>query len=781
MEAKAREPGKIITFYSYKGGTGRSMALANLAWILASQGKRVLTLDWDLEAPGLHRYFYPFLLDKDLTSSDGLIDFVIKFAEAAATPGAPVPVEKADKKGRRKTRERPESNQEKGVDKDWYKPYANILRYASSLNWEFAKGGTIDFIPAGRQGPSYSTRVNSFSWQTFYERLGGGMLLELAKEWMRAQYDYVLIDSRTGVSDTSGICTLQMPDILVVCFTLNNQSIEGAGAVAESVAGAKLSKPDDTKILIFPIPTRVENSEKDKLELAREAAKERFDRFLWHIDQEKRGPYWGEVEIAYVPFYAYEEILATFGDKPFQTTSILASTERLATYVTGVETQLEPVSEVERQRVLSQYSRQKKARKGAGIRLTAPKFLFYLSYSRANSDPYLKRFYDDLASELRRRLGYGSETVGFFVPKEIESGNQWSSPLIEALQESQVLVALYSPAYFKSSHCGKEFQIFLERRRTAASIQPGSESRPAILPILWIPLRESTPPAAADIQYFTSGPAQEYARKGLRQMLKQYSQYKFDYQMVLAEFAEALIKTVEAQVLPPLLELPSFENTANAFGEPTARSAIRPSTRAGPRLVNFVYVVASRDEMQTLKDSTENYGLQGGRDWSPFSPVSLQRVGAMAQTVASEENMLSQEIPCDPDLVEKLRQTEAENNLAVIIVDRWALLISEYQRLLVEFDRQNFLNLALLVVHNDLDPEVEAARPKLERALNMTFRYHLLTESNLWRRVSTADEFRASLRQVLDLTRMRVLELGTIARPFDTASRIEKPKIFGPG
>jgi MinD superfamily P-loop ATPase len=52
---------KIITFYSYKGGAGRSMALANVAWILASNGKRVLTVDWDLEAPGLHRYYMPFL------------------------------------------------------------------------------------------------------------------------------------------------------------------------------------------------------------------------------------------------------------------------------------------------------------------------------------------------------------------------------------------------------------------------------------------------------------------------------------------------------------------------------------------------------------------------------------------------------------------------------------------------------------------------------------------------------------------------------------------------
>ncbi|HEX2209438.1 MAG TPA: P-loop NTPase, partial [Longimicrobium sp.] len=78
MEEK-RTPGRIITFYSYKGGTGRSMVLANTAWILASQGKSVLVIDWDLEAPGLHRYFQPFLTDPELTTSEGLIDFVVDY------------------------------------------------------------------------------------------------------------------------------------------------------------------------------------------------------------------------------------------------------------------------------------------------------------------------------------------------------------------------------------------------------------------------------------------------------------------------------------------------------------------------------------------------------------------------------------------------------------------------------------------------------------------------------------------------------------------------------
>jgi cellulose biosynthesis protein BcsQ len=331
-------PGRIITFYSYKGGTGRSMSLANIAWVLASNGRRVLAVDWDLEAPGLHRYFYPFLVDKELTSSDGVIDFMIDFECEAMTP----------------------LGEGETLDKDWYKPHADILRYAASLDWEFPGDGTLDFIPAGRQGDSYSSRVTSFNWQNFYDRLGGGVFLEAVKDRMREEYDYILIDSRTGVSDASGICTVQMPDALAICFTLNHQSIEGAAAVATSVYEQR--RRSGSPIQVFPIPMRVENGEKEKLERRREYARKHFDRFPAHIPYEKRGDYWGEVEVIYVPYYAYEEILAPFGDQRGHTVSLLAASERLTAHLTKDDPQgkvehLAAPPEQERRRVLAEYAR----------------------------------------------------------------------------------------------------------------------------------------------------------------------------------------------------------------------------------------------------------------------------------------------------------------------------------------------------------------------------------------------------------------------------------------
>ena len=48
---------QIISFYSYKGGVGRTIALIETAYNLVKAGKRVLLLDLDIEAPSLHNIF----------------------------------------------------------------------------------------------------------------------------------------------------------------------------------------------------------------------------------------------------------------------------------------------------------------------------------------------------------------------------------------------------------------------------------------------------------------------------------------------------------------------------------------------------------------------------------------------------------------------------------------------------------------------------------------------------------------------------------------------------
>ena len=48
---------KIISVHSYRGGTGKSNLVANLATLLALQGERVAIFDADIQSPGIHLLF----------------------------------------------------------------------------------------------------------------------------------------------------------------------------------------------------------------------------------------------------------------------------------------------------------------------------------------------------------------------------------------------------------------------------------------------------------------------------------------------------------------------------------------------------------------------------------------------------------------------------------------------------------------------------------------------------------------------------------------------------
>lgn len=339
-----KSSGKIITFYSYKGGVGRSMVLANIAWILASNGKKVLVVDWDLEAPGLHYYFRPFLEDKNLIASEGLIDLLTDFMKL--TCDTSVIVDEQD-------------------ENSWWKiPFIHNMRdYVVPLKYNSLKG-QIDFFPAGKQGSMYPRKVNSFNWDIFYEKVGGGNLIEAMKEKMREEYDYVLIDSRTGVNDTAGICTIQMPDILVVLFTGNNQSILGAKNIARSVEKQWQDDDENNSKVIFPVLSRIDNTEKDKLDLVRDYIKIKFTYFLQHLSKTEIEKYWQNVEIPYIPWYAYEEVLATFDKSLENRSSLLKAIEPLVDYLTGgnligkKKFELVAPSPAERQKIIPEFNRQ---------------------------------------------------------------------------------------------------------------------------------------------------------------------------------------------------------------------------------------------------------------------------------------------------------------------------------------------------------------------------------------------------------------------------------------
>jgi formylglycine-generating enzyme required for sulfatase activity len=456
---EARPAGQITTFYSYKGGTGRTMLLANVAWILASSGKRVLAVDWDLEAPGLHHYFHPFLIDPRLEATDGLIDMVVEYSREAVTPD------------------------EKIGGTDWLDRAADVRRFVAGVDWKFPNGGLIHLLPAGRQNASFSVRVNTFQWTDFYERLKGGAFLELLKKKIQCDhgYDHILIDSRTGVSDSSGICTVQMPTRLVVCFGASEQSIQGCATVASSVwnqwmrldnAGRDKEKPLSHDRRIFPILMRVEASEKIKLDATREHVREIFQT-LPHF-KGKDEDYWNKAEVGYWPFYAFEEILAVFGDRYRTDSSLLAACEHVAGLITdGEVSRLTPLEPAQREQVLAAYERHAVGTTAGMDRAQHPRedrpwierpalvergLRWFLSYNSAD-----QALADRLKNVIERRDPTSSV---FFAPNSLRAGGYWAAQLAQQVSEATAFILLVGERGLSNWQV-VEYDEALDRRATS--------------------------------------------------------------------------------------------------------------------------------------------------------------------------------------------------------------------------------------------------------------------------------------------------------------------------
>lgn len=227
----------VTTFYSYKGGVGRTMALVNVAYLLAQADKRVLVVDFDLEAPGLPS----FERFRCAEGRPGIVDYVCAFRDTDRAP--------------------------------------DVADFIIECSDEKAK--PIWLMPAGRHTQSgYGEKLNSIDWQDLYDNHSGFLMFEdLRYQWSQhpAQFDYVLIDSRTGHTDVGGICTRQLPDAVVVMFLPNEQNIEGLRPIIEAIRESQADVRG--KIALHFCPSNVPDLDDED---------EILNRLLAHAQQELR-------------------------------------------------------------------------------------------------------------------------------------------------------------------------------------------------------------------------------------------------------------------------------------------------------------------------------------------------------------------------------------------------------------------------------------------------------------------------------------------------------------
>lgn len=403
-------------------------------------------------------------------------------------------------------------------------------------------------------------------------------------------------------------------------------------------------------------------------------------------------------------------------------------------------------------------------------------YWFFFSYARLDRDPYLKKFYNELADTVRLKVGGNRDEVGFFDAEDIEPGQEWPATLAGALQVARVFVPVYTPSYFASEFCGKEWQVF-EDRRKAAGDRP-----PVILPVLWTPedkLPSNLPEAVSDLQYSHEQFGGMYAKEGLWQLMR-LSKYRDIRHEIIGGIAERIIEIGRKHALPALPALPSIKQVPSAFqprpGAPASAAAPNPGN-VGPRYVQFIFVAGRRNEfeLQKLRQRLEYYGGEGGPDWQPYLPDLAEEIAILAMGVAASEKLRYEAVPLDESLIQRLDAAERDNKVVAIIVDTWTLRLEQYHKFMREYDRRSYQNCVVLIPWN-YDEETKLTEEKLKSAVQLTFvnRFLARDPNSFIDTIRSPEELKTHLGRALNAARMRIFTIAEVKKRAESENVIAK-------
>ena len=383
--------GTVVTFYSYKGGVGRSFALANVATLLGRWGFRVLCIDWDLEAPGLSHYFNSIEPhhSTERIVDEGVPGLVESFSDFQSNPASEL---------------------------IWNDRI--ILLHSKAIPG-------VSLLKAGREDDTYSKRLHELNWQELYGSGLGETLEELFTD-LRQAYDFILIDSRTGMTDFTGITNSQLPDILAFLVASNDQSLTGTVSLVERAVAERNRLPlDRPRLFLLPIPSRFEAQLEHDLSAAwkkRFASELRVFYEAWTRPNTNYEKICQLTTIPYVPIWSFGERLAVVEDTLSDPLSVTYSLETIAALIAHRLDQTLLLLDSRDDYVSS-------ARRLARGQEQST-YSVFLSYSHKDSE---------IAHRLSETLG--QKGLSIFVPDPVE-GDQSGPDLHEAIGRAAHLVVL---------------------------------------------------------------------------------------------------------------------------------------------------------------------------------------------------------------------------------------------------------------------------------------------------------------------------------------------------
>ncbi len=191
------------TFYSYKGGVGRTILAANVAVELSRRGKTLLW-DLDIEAPGLHRIEG---LRANDPADEGLFEWLLRWQN----------------------------------DRRFDDPTARDLSALMKCVRPAQGAVNLTVLPAHGHDANFPALYQQIDWHRFLVEdadLGLKLMRALLDNFARVGYEHVVIDSRTGITDIGGFLAALLPHVTVLVGNFGVQNAAGLKLIWDALQPA---------------------------------------------------------------------------------------------------------------------------------------------------------------------------------------------------------------------------------------------------------------------------------------------------------------------------------------------------------------------------------------------------------------------------------------------------------------------------------------------------------------------------------------------------------------
>lgn len=401
---------------------------------------------------------------------------------------------------------------------------------------------------------------------------------------------------------------------------------------------------------------------------------------------------------------------------------------------------------------------------------------FFLSYAHtprfdSSSDPdhWVHQLFRDLCDHIMAMTDHpAGEPIGFMA-RDMRIGEGWSDRLTEALATCRVLIPLYSPRYFLSDWCGKEWAAFSQRQDHHRAVQNAAVG-PAIVPVLWVPVQsERLPGAVEDLNHDHERFGEDYAAEGLYALMKLRS-LREEYERAVYLLARAIVFTAWHNPVPTGEPI-DFDDLPNAFGP-----------RSGSRRLRIVVAAPSRQELPPGR-SARCYG-SSAVDWNPYRASEQDSDRPLADFAAEEVRRLDYLTTIEPldEATGGLLNGQPQDGPTLVLLDKWALADPEQRELLTRVDLAAQPWVSVIVPWNRSDPDSASSGSELQTVLEKTLPRTLQRGRSVSRTatggVPSLEEFAAVLPTVIQWAAAQFIRYAPVHPPEGPA--IVRPRLRGP-